>query len=326
MHILIFNPCKIPALLYGGTERVIWDLGYALTQIGHKVTFLVNKGSYCAFADVCYFDTSKDINSQIPESVDVVHCQTIPPQAIKKPYLITIHGNPIYGDLLNMQSVFVSQNHAKRYNSKVFVHNGLNWNNYPKPDLAAKKLYFHFLANAAWKVKNLKGAIEITKKAKEKLVVLGGYRLNLKMGPRFTFDTHVSFKGMVNNQQKAGYMQHSKGLIFPVLWNEPFGLAVIESLYFGCPVFGTPYGSLPELVNSEVGFLSSKSNEIEYALINVASFDKKICLQYALSNFSAQVMANNYLKYYEKVLNKEILNCKMPTLVEQVAQKYLPLC
>ncbi|TAG99883.1 MAG: glycosyltransferase family 4 protein [Sphingobacteriales bacterium] len=325
MHILLFNPCKIPALLYGGTERVMWDLGYTLTQMGHKVTFLVNKGSYCAFADVLFYDDSKDINKQIPDGVDVVHCQSIPPQAVKKPYLITIHGNPSFGHLLDKQCVFVSQNHAQRYNSTAFVHNGLDWGNYPIPDLTAKKNYFHFLANAAWKVKNIKGAISITKKAKEKLVVLGGYRLNLKMGPRFTFDTHVSFKGMVNNQQKSVFMQNSKGLIFPVLWNEPFGLAVVESLYFGCPVFATPYGSLPELVKNDVGFLSSKTDDLVEAIKNAASFENQKCHKYALENFSAQVMANNYLKYYERVLNNEVLNNQLPTLFKQATQKYLAL-
>ena len=39
-------------------------------------------------------------------------------------------------------------------------------------------------------------------------------------------------------------------------WHEPFGIALIEALYFGCPVFGTPYGSLPEIVEEGVqGFL-----------------------------------------------------------------------
>lgn len=326
MNILIFNPCIIPALLYGGTERVMWDLGNTLTKMGHKVTFLVNKGSYCAFAEVLFYNKNEDVNSQIPDCIDIVHCICLPAQTIKKPYLITIQGNPGFGLLLDKQCVFVSQNHAQRYNSTAFVHNGLDWDNYPKPDLTAKKNYFHFLANAAWKVKNVKGAIFLTKNANEKLTVLGGYRLNLKMGPRFTFDTHVSFKGMVNNQQKAAFMQNSKGLIFPVLWNEPFGLAVVESLYFGCPVFATPYGSLPELVKNDVGFLSSKTDDLVQAIKNSASFDKQKCHKYALENFSAQVMANNYLKYYERVLNTESLNNQPPTLLKQATQKYLEFC
>lgn len=323
MHILLFNPCKIPALFYGGTERVMWDLGNSLTKMGHKVTFLVNEDSYCAFADIITYKPNHDINSQIPESVDLVHCHTIPSQTIKKPYLITIHGNPPFGELLDKNCVFVGENHALRYQSNAFVHNGLDWGNYPEPKLEQPKSYFHFLANAAWKVKNVRGAISITKKANERLMVLGGYRLNLKMGLRLTSDTHVSFKGMVNNQEKATLMQNSKGLIFPVLWHEPFGLAVIESLYFGCPVFATPYGSLPELINEEVGFLTASADEMSKAIKNAHQYDKLRCHQHAVNHFSSSVMANNYLTNYEKVLNGEQINSAEPSL-KYKPDKYLP--
>ena len=67
---------------------------------------------------------------------------------------------------------------------------------------------------------------------------------------------------MVGGNKKNRLLQHSKGLIFPVKWDEPFGLAITESLYCGCPVFGTPYGSLPELVPSDVGFLAEDMNDI----------------------------------------------------------------
>ena len=45
-HILIVYNAKIPALLYGGIQRVIWDLGKSLVGKGYKVSFLVKEGSY----------------------------------------------------------------------------------------------------------------------------------------------------------------------------------------------------------------------------------------------------------------------------------------
>ena len=59
---------------------------------------------------------------------------------------------------------------------------------------------------------------------------------------------------MVDASKKKVIIEQSKGLIFPVTWHEPFGLAITESFYFGAPVGGTPYGALPELVSPEVGF------------------------------------------------------------------------
>ena len=55
-------------------------------------------------------------------------------------------------------------------------------------------------------------------------------------------------------------------MIFPVRWHEPFGLAIVESLYFGCPVFGTPYGSLPEIVAPDVGVLSARASDLAEAV------------------------------------------------------------
>ncbi|MBK0381904.1 glycosyltransferase [Pedobacter sp. SD-b] len=323
LHILIVLPAKIPALLYGGTERVVWDLGKRLSDLGHQISFLVNKGSVCSFANVLFYDAYKNLNQQIPEDVDLVHFQFNPNEDIKKPYLITVHGNVPFGEKLNKQSVFVSKNHADRYGSQQFVYNGLDWDNYPKPDFNIKRAGFHFLANAAWKVKNVRGAISLTKNAGVKLEVLGGYRLNLKMGPRFTFDAHVKFRGMVDNQKKSVYLNRSKGLVFPVLWHEPFGLALIESLYFGCPVFATPYGSLTELVKKDIGIVSNKKQDLIYGLESADSFNKLICHQYARDEFSAIKMAKDYLAFYERVLNGEILNEENPTLKEEPKDKYL---
>lgn len=324
LHILIVAPFKIPALLYGGTERVIWDLGKTLVSKGYKVSFLVKEGSYCDFANILNFDPKKEFNDQITDDVDLVHFNFSPHQYIKKPYLVTIHGNVPFGDVQDQQSVFVSENHANRYGSQSFVYNGLDWNNYPKPDLKKQRKGFHFLANAAWKVKNLKGAIAITKKANEHLNVLGGYRFNFKMGWRFTLDAHVRFRGMVDNSKKSTFLNQSNGLIFPVLWHEPFGLAVIESLYFGCPVFATTYGSLPELVTEKVGFLSNNGNELANAIQNSNQFNREDCHDLAQSSFSAQNMTDHYLALYEKVLNGEVLNASSPQLKENSTTRYLP--
>ncbi len=323
-HILIVNQSKIPALLYGGTERVIWDLGKALVKKGFKVSFLVNEGSYCDFAEVLIYSQQKDLNSQIPDDVDLVHFNFNPLIPIKKPYLVTVHGNPSFGEFLNNQSVFVSKNHAERYGSNVFVYNGLDWSNYPKVNIKQPRERFHFLANAAWRVKNVRGAINITKKANEKLDVLGGRRFNLKMGLRLTLDTHVSFKGMVDNQRKAQYLTKSKGLIFPVLWHEPFGLAIIESLYYGCPVFATPYGSLNEIVTEQFGFLSASENKLAHAIHQSELYSNKDCHQYANDCFSADIMAKSYINFYEKVWSGELLNVSQPTLVEKNNSKFLP--
>ncbi|WP_019039391.1 glycosyltransferase [Psychroflexus tropicus] len=318
MHILIVNNTRIPVKYYGGTERLIWGLGKELVKLGHKVTYLVNKGSSSDFASVIYINYEIAIIDQIPEDIDLVHFHFTPADLkfCKKPYIITIHGNYYNDNEFDKNVVFLSKNHANRYNSDSFVHNGLDWDDYSNPNFTIKRSGFHFLAKASWSVKNLKGAIDIIKKTKtEQLNVLGGRRLServLKMGPSYVFSTKVNFKGMVGGLEKENYLNRSKGLIFPVLWHEPFGLALIESLYFGCPVFGTPYGSLKEIINDDVGFLSNKTDELANAILKSEQFSPQTCHEYAYEIFNSKNMTLQYLNRYEKVIQGNTLNKSNP--------------
>ncbi|MGB5262207.1 MAG: glycosyltransferase, partial [Lutimonas sp.] len=308
MHVLIFINKVLPVMAYGGTERVAWYLAKELALQGCEVTFLAAKGTTCTFANVVEFDSTRDINEQIPASVDIVHVHSGLSTAIEKPNLVTCHGN-LSSIEHQPNIVFVSKNHAARYGSESFVYNGLDWEDYGKVDLSAPRSYFHFLGKAAWRVKNVAGAIDVVKALPgQKLMVLGGNRCNLKMGFRFTLSPKISFKGMVGGRKKIQLLQGSKGLIFPVKWDEPFGLAITESLYMGAPVFGTPYGALTELVTPEVGFLTNRASEMVQHLQNDYHYSPRVCHEYARDCFSAKVMAAGYLEKYEQILNGEVLN------------------
>lgn len=324
MNIFIALPAVLPATTYGGTERAIWYLGKELTRLGHKITFLVNQGSTCDFAKVLVYDPHVPLAKQIPADTELVHLLFTPTEEIGKPYLVTIQGNTNDTREFDRNTVFVSRNHANRFNSETFVYNGMDWEDYGKVDLAGKRNYFHFLAKAAWRVKNVKGAIRVTTKAGERLKVLGGSRLNFKMGFRLTLHPRVSFAGMVGGAEKNRLLQGSKGLVFPVLWHEPFGIALTESLYFGCPVFGTPYGSLPELILPEVGFLSDKASDLVEGIKNAGSYSRRVCHEYAAEGFNARVMTLRYLELYGKVLKGEPLNLVKPKLKQVQTEKFLP--
>jgi glycosyltransferase involved in cell wall biosynthesis len=140
---------------------------------------------------------------------------------------------------------------------------------------------------------------------------------------RFTFSPRISFYGMVGGAEKDHLLNHSKGLIFPVRWNEPFGLAIIESLYYGCPVLATPYGSLPELIGSDVGFLSNKKEELVEVAKNIGQFSNLRCNEYARDLFNSKKMAVSYIANYEKILSGMPLNSAAPSLKVIQSEKFL---
>jgi glycosyltransferase involved in cell wall biosynthesis len=230
------------------------------------------------------------------------------------PYIMTEHGNVTSAPTTRyLNTVFISKDHASRHNSDQYVYNGLDWDSYGPVDFNLRRPHYHFLGKAASREKNVVGAIEVARAANVRLAVLGGSRLNFKRGFRFTPWPSISFHGMVGGNVKSRLLNMSRGHIFPIRWTEPFGLAIIESFYFGCPMFGTPYGSLPELVVDDVGFLSASQSELARAVAD-NSFDPRRCNDYARSNFSAMKMARGYLAKYEIILNGGKLHASPPFL------------
>lgn len=298
MKIALLIDSVIPAKYYGGTQRVVCALGKSLKDLGHQVIFIAKKESKPSFGK---FLTLESQSPKIPNDVDIAHFHYVPPkQYLKKlkiPFIITIHGNNY--SYIPDNAIFVSKNHAKRHNSTNYVHNGLYWEDYPKPIFTKKKEYFHFLGNGAWKVKNLKGTINIVKQNKEHLAVIGASRLNFKMGFRLSLSNKIKFYSKANDEQKANILSKSKGLIFPVLWDEPFGLAIIESLYYGTPVFGTTKGSLPELIKKEHGILVNDYKNLKDAILSYQNYNPNQLSKYAYENFHSKQMAEKYLRFYK---------------------------
>jgi glycosyltransferase involved in cell wall biosynthesis len=307
---IINNGLPIPTLYYGGTERVIWGLGYELHKMGHKITFVVPDGSSCHFADIVVLNTNAPINDLIPKNTEIVHFNGFFDSNCKFPFVYTLHGNNENNEKADPFTIFVSKNQALRNKGKTFVYNGLLWEAYPKVDLLKKRTYLHFLGKSRWRVKNLAGACEIAIKTHTNLMVMGGEKWtfpNFKRKPQYSLHPKISYFKNVDNTSKIKIMEQSKGLLFPVQWHEPFGLAIIESLYAGCPVFGSKMGSLPELIIPEVGFLSESILEITRA-VKELSFSPQICHDYATENFNSKVMAQNYFEVYQRFLDREELN------------------
>ncbi len=319
MHIALHIDAQLPVLRYGGTERVVWSLASSLVEAGHEVTLLARAGTRADFAQCVALDPETPLIREVPDDVDLVHFHG-PAQPVDAPHLVTQHGY-VRGPV-DHQAVFVSRRHAELHGSHCWVHNGLDWSAYPTPRLGRARHHFHFLGKAAWRVKNLRGAVRATARSGEQLMVMGGRRVNFKMGLRMNLDRHARFLGMVDDHRKARIMEHSRGLVFPVTWHEPFGLAVIESLYFGCPVFATPYGALPELVSPEIGFLSDDEGELADALSAWNRFDPEACHAVAKTRFNAARMAEDYLALYRRVVSGERLNSELPTLHDPV--RHLP--
>ncbi|MCA9400016.1 MAG: glycosyltransferase [Candidatus Omnitrophica bacterium] len=307
MHILHIHNTVIPVKEYGGIERIVWWLGKEQVKMGHKVTYLVPEGSYSPFAQCLPYDPAYPVYEQIPQSVDFVHGHFQWEGQVNKPHLISCHTNFHPKQQYHINTVFSSRDHAARNQSDVFVYNGVDIEEYGPVEIFNQRKHLLFMAYAKRPEKNLKGCKYIAKKTKNKLAVIG---LKNKWFRRFS--RRIQCKGFLGGEKRDQVIRDSSALLFPVLWHEPFGIAMIECLYFGCPVFGTTYGSLPEIITSQVGFLSNSRKELIQAVKDVGRFDRRNCHEYVCDQFTSKIMTQNYLKLYDKVLNGENLNQHPP--------------
>jgi glycosyltransferase involved in cell wall biosynthesis len=306
MHIALHHDAIIPPGKYGGTERIVFWLAQALIQLGHEVTLVARAGSHVSGAHLVEIDPKapNDWETKLPASVNLVHFQATPHPQPNKPFLVTIHGNGQPGERFHPNTVFLSRKHAENHGASVFVHNGINPDEYPCD--TAREPFLVFLAKASWKVKNLSGAIELAKAAKLPLFVMGSREWPFRLQRKLPAFSDIHYLGMVDDEEKKSYLRKARALLFPVRWNEPFGIAMTEALACGCPVIGTPYGSLPEVITPETGILSNRASDLLRA-IQERSFRPEDCRARVLKGLTHLDMARSYIQLYEKILKGETL-------------------
>jgi glycosyltransferase involved in cell wall biosynthesis len=307
MHVTLYKPgiIPIPPTLYGGTERVIYWLGKALVELGHQVTLIANARSHIPGVELRAVDCEeKDPQAWlrlVPDSADIVHLHSRPPRLCAKPFLFTSHGNGQPGEQFHPNTVFVSRRQAENHGSCHFVYNGLDPGEYAFSE--KREDYAVFVAKARWKVKNFHGAITVARRAGIELRVFGSRNWPFNLQKLLPQVRGARYYGMIGGAEKRDLLSRARCLIFPVRWEEPFGISIIEALVSGAYVAGTPYGSLPEIVTTETGVLSARAGELVDAVRNPQRFNPKACRDYVLrGGFTHLDMARKYLKYYEQVL------------------------
>jgi len=116
----------------------------------------------------------------------------------------------------------------------------------------------------------------------------------------------IDYVGDVSGQRKIDLLMRAKALLFPIQWNEPFGMAPIEALACGTPVIAMARGALPEIVEHGVnGFLANNEKEFADYMDRIDEIDPVTCRKSVEAKFSAQHMAKEYLKRYREIIKKE---------------------
>lgn len=319
MKVVFHHEHPLPVIKYGGIERIIYWHMIELVRQGHQVTLIGHPESKVTEhgIDLIPIDMQNkgDWEKLIPADTSIVHL-FYNHKVGKFPTINTIQGNGKVGEVFNINSVFVSKKHAENHSSNQFIYNGLDLSEYPFIEKEKSWNQFLFLAKASWSVKNLKHAVAACRACNKHLNIVGGRWIGIS---RF-----IHSMGMLGGKEKLDAIDKCDALIFPVRWHEPFGIAIIEAMALGLPVIGSPYGSLPEIINSDVGIIVNNLDELKNVLRHPPrNFSAKKIRKYIESNFTIAIHTEKYLDKYNTILSGQTLNEKAPRFLSAVRAETL---
>lgn len=324
---------EIPPVGYGGIEAVCQLLVEGLVERGHDVT-LIAAGAHktsARFRRTFSTPPHERLGQSGPEvvhaaltarhlaelDVDVVHDHSFAgPLAARGraiPTVVTAHG-PVTGEMgdyykgLNDVTHLVAISHAQRRIGPHLkwagtVHNGIPVAEYPFQ--SEKEEYAVFLGRMSpEKAPHL--AIDACREAGVELVIAAKCTepeelayFEAEIRPRLDVDVH--YAGEVKGMAKKKLLASARCLVFPIQWDEPFGIVMVEALACGTPVVALNRGSVPEVVTDGIsGFICDSAEELPESIKRSNVLSPHECHQ-AAEAFDAERMVAGYEEVYRRV-------------------------
>jgi glycosyltransferase involved in cell wall biosynthesis len=126
-----------------------------------------------------------------------------------------------------------------------------------------------------------------------------------KVLPYLLRNPRITYSGAIGGRRKLTFLSEAKALLFPIQWDEPFGMSVIEALACGTPVVAMNRGAMPEIIEHGVtGFLANNEEEFAAYMKRVDEIDPKACRKAVEDKFSDDLMAERYIERYKEVIKR----------------------
>jgi glycosyltransferase involved in cell wall biosynthesis len=113
----------------------------------------------------------------------------------------------------------------------------------------------------------------------------------------------IEYLGEVSHGTKVELLQDARVTLFPIDWEEPFGLVMIESMACGTPVIATNRGAVPEVIeHGRSGIIVDSYREMAAALEQADALDPLECRRYVEERFSPERMVDDYVRAYREAI------------------------
>ncbi len=330
----------VPPKLYGGTERIVAYIADELASMGHDVTLFASGDSVtkanleAVWPRALHLDTTMrdylapqllmlQTVAQRAEEFDIIHSHvdylgypTL--QRTGVPFVTTLHGRldlpelqPFYASFDGVPVVSISDSQREplpHANYIATVHHGMP-ERLLMPGFGTGG-YLAFIGRISPE-KAPDAAVRIAAKAGMKLKIAA--KVDAVDREYFTSliepllkEPNVEYIGEIGDAEKGAFLGNAAGLIFPIAWQEPFGLAMIEAMACGTPVIAFDRGSVPEVIDDGVtGFIVDDEDQAAAAARRLHDLDRAQVRRVFEVRFTARRMAEDYLNIYRRLIARD---------------------
>jgi len=331
---------RVPPPSYGGIELVVSHLTNELVRRGHEVTLFASGDSQTlAHLETVYpraLRLDKNVQdyaayetlelSQVYQNAtgfDIIHSHlgiaALPlASLVKTPTVHTLHGH-FTKDNQNVfshhhQQPYVSISNAQRQihlNYIKTVYNGIEPKDYPFISQPKEPPYLAFLGRFSPE-KGPHKAISIAKQSGWHLKMAGKVDtvdakfFEQEILPHIDCQ-QIEYLGEINHTEKAELLGNAAATLFPINWQEPFGLVMIESMATGTPVIGMNFGSVPEVIDQgKTGFICQNYEEMIQMIPATLELDRRDCRESVENKFSVSQMVDGYEAVYQQIIKDRV--------------------
>lgn len=330
----------VPPVHYGGAERIVALYAEEFSRLGHCVDLMAGPGSRAcggklhlhqrpssSYRSRAYRKIRFQLQSLAAASVcDVVYnfgrFDYLESLLIARKPLLGCYQNPVSQDQIDfierrMQSNaalhFISANqrsHARVSAPSCVIPNPVDASRCACGDGASG--YLAFLGRLTFN-KGVDVAIAVAQSTGRRLVIAGnvskeagGEQYFREQVEPFIDGDQICWVGPVNDEQKQQLLGQASALLFPIRWDEPFGIVMTEALACGCPVIATRRASTPEVIDHGVtGWLCDPEEPSVDAFVDAVNrlpeLDRLACRKAVEERFDVRVVAPRVLDVLQKL-------------------------
>jgi glycosyltransferase involved in cell wall biosynthesis len=308
------NARRLPPTNQGGTEKIVYELTQSLVRRGHRVILFAPRGSRTNAKLIPFPKGMRDrgiarfVARRLPHGTDIVHDHTfrsaVGRRRLPVPVVCTMHmpvrnrvKHPVYVSKRARRVMGGGRGHS--------IYNGIKIGSY---EFSERKSDYLLFMGRIIRAKGVLQAIQVAERTNRKLIIAGpvkdrAYFHNV-LAPRIRRNPNIRYVGAVGGKRKQTLLKRASCLLFPSLWEEPFGLVMIEAMACGTPVLALRRGAVPEVMAGFPHLICGSVDEMA-AKVRRRAFPAPGALRkYVMRRFTVAKMTNRYVRLYRGLIRK----------------------